>query len=79
MKAMSKDPASVHMISEWGVVSDRTVVARAMYDDLTLDLRAGLPAIKTPILLLYPDNVPIGMPAGMMEKIYRRSTRLPRP
>jgi pimeloyl-ACP methyl ester carboxylesterase len=70
MKAMSKDPASVQMISEWGAVSDRSVVARALYDDLTLDLRPGLAAIRTPIVLLYPDNVPLGVPAGMMEKVY---------
>lgn len=70
MKAMSKEPASVHMIAEWGALSDRTVVARAYYDDLTLDLRPGLPAIRTPIVLLYPDNAPLGVPAGMMEKIY---------
>jgi pimeloyl-[acyl-carrier protein] methyl ester esterase len=70
MKAMSKDPATQQMIAEWGAVSDRTVVARAMYDDLTLDLRPGLAAIRTPIVLLYPDNVPLGVPAGMMEKVY---------
>ena len=70
MKAMSKDPATVHMISEWGAVSDRRVVAQAMYDDLTLDLRPGLPAIKTPMVLVHPDNVPLGVPVGMMDKIY---------
>jgi pimeloyl-[acyl-carrier protein] methyl ester esterase len=70
MKAMSKDAATVHMVSEWGAVSDRTVVARAMYDDLTLDLRPGLAGIRTPIVLLYPDNAPLGVPAGMMEKVY---------
>jgi pimeloyl-ACP methyl ester carboxylesterase len=70
MRAMSKDPATQHMIAEWGAISDRTVVARAMYDDLTLDLRPGLAAIKTPIVLLHPDNTPLGAPAGMMEKVY---------
>jgi pimeloyl-[acyl-carrier protein] methyl ester esterase len=70
MKAMSKDAATVHLVSEWGAVSDRSVVARALYDDITLDLRPGLASIKTPIVLVYPDDVPLGMPAGMMEKIY---------
>ena len=70
MKSMSKDPATQMLVSEWGAISDRTVVGRAMYDDLTLDLREGLSAIKTPITLLYPDNAPLGVPAGMMEKIY---------
>ena len=70
MKAMSKDPATQQMIAEWGVASDRSVVARAMYDDLLLDLRPGLPAIHTPIVLPHPDNVPLGVPAGLMEKVY---------
>ena len=70
MKAMSKDPATQLLVSEWGAVSDRSVVGRAMFDDFTLDLRPGLSAIKTPITLVYPDNAPLGVPAGMMEKIY---------
>lgn len=70
MRAMSKDPATQRLVAEWGAVSDRTVVARAMYDDLTLDLRPGLPTIRTPIVLLYPDDVPMGLPAGMMAKVY---------
>lgn len=72
MKAMSKDQATRSLIAAWGAVSDRTVVARAMYEDLTLDLRPGLPAITTPITLLYPDNVPLGLAAGMMQKVYPR-------
>ncbi len=70
MRAMSKDPATQLIVAGWGVSSDRKVVGQAMYDDLTLDLRADLPKIKTPITLVYPDNTPLGTPAGMMEKIY---------
>ncbi|MFL5298374.1 MAG: alpha/beta fold hydrolase [Phenylobacterium sp.] len=70
MATMSKDPATRHMIAEWGAASDRTVVARAMYDDMTLDLRPGLAAIKTPIALVHPDNAPLGVPAGVMQKVY---------
>jgi pimeloyl-[acyl-carrier protein] methyl ester esterase len=70
MRAMSKDPATQQMIAEWGAASDRTVVARAYYDDMTLDLRPGLAAIRTPIVLLHPDNVPLGVPVGLMQKVY---------
>jgi pimeloyl-[acyl-carrier protein] methyl ester esterase len=70
MVGMSKDPATTRMIAEWGAASDRSVVARAMYDDLTLDLRPGLSSIRTPIVLVHPDDVPVGTPVGMMQKIY---------
>jgi pimeloyl-ACP methyl ester carboxylesterase len=70
MRSMSKLPDAVHMIAEWGAVSDRTVVARAMYDDLTLDLTPGLGSVKTPIVLLYPDNTPLKVPPGMMARVY---------
>lgn len=70
MRAMSKDKATQEMVADWGVLSDRTAVARAMYEDMTLDLRPGLAAIRTPILLIHPDNAPLGVPAGGMEKVY---------
>ncbi len=70
MAAMSKDPAARRMIAAWGAASDRTVVARAMYEDLLLDLRPGLDTIRTPVVLMHPDNAPLGVPAGVMEKVY---------
>jgi pimeloyl-[acyl-carrier protein] methyl ester esterase len=72
MARMSKDAATRQTIAEWGAVSDTTVVARAIYDDLTLDLRPGLAAMTTPVVLLFPDAVPVGMPAGMADPMYRR-------
>lgn len=70
MAGMSKDPAVRHTIAVWGALSDRTVVARAMYEDMTLDLRPRLASIRTPISLIHPDNAPLGVPAGVMEKVY---------
>jgi pimeloyl-[acyl-carrier protein] methyl ester esterase len=69
-RGMSKDAATRHMIAVWSARGDRTAVARAMYEDTLLDLRPGLAAVHTPMLLVHPDNVPLGMPAGMMERIY---------
>ncbi len=71
MRGMSKDPAVRRTIAEWGAASDRTVVARAYYEDMVLDLRPGLSSIKTPTILLHPDNTPLGVPAGAMETVYR--------
>ncbi|MGH6964003.1 MAG: alpha/beta hydrolase [Phenylobacterium sp.] len=63
-------PADRAMVVNWSVQSDHGVVMRALYDDLTLDLRPGLAAMTTPIVLLYPDNVPAGAPQGVMDKMY---------
>lgn len=71
MRAMSKDPAVRRTIAEWGVASDRTVVARAYYEDMILDLRPGLAAVRTPTVLLHPDNTPLGVAPGVMEGVYR--------
>lgn len=71
MRAMSKDPAVRRTIAEWGVASDRTVVARAYYEDMILDLRPGLASVRTPTVLLHPDNAPLGVAAGVMETVYR--------
>ena len=58
------------MVEKWSGDSDPSVVARAMADDIELDLRPGLSAIHTPITLLYPDNAPVGAPAGAMDRMY---------
>ncbi|HWD26823.1 MAG TPA: alpha/beta hydrolase [Rhizomicrobium sp.] len=55
-------PADQQMVLGWGHASDRAVVANAMADDMTLDLRADFPKIAVPVTLLYPDN---GAPARM--------------
>ncbi|WP_334163549.1 alpha/beta fold hydrolase [Phenylobacterium sp.] len=70
MRGMSKDAATRTLVAEWGAASDRKVVARMMYEDMVLDLRPRLGEIRTPILLLYPDNTPLNVPSGMMEKLY---------
>jgi pimeloyl-ACP methyl ester carboxylesterase len=70
IKGMVTGDADQKMAIGWGAASDSGVVARAYYDDLTLDLRPDLAAIKAPLTLLYPDNVPNGAPAGVMAKVY---------
>jgi pimeloyl-[acyl-carrier protein] methyl ester esterase len=71
MVAMSKLPERRHEIAVWGAASDRTAVARAMYEDTTLDLRPGLSAITSPMTLLHPDYTPLGVPAGTVDGTYR--------
>jgi pimeloyl-[acyl-carrier protein] methyl ester esterase len=67
---MVSGAADTQMVVGWGMASDPGVVGRAYYDDFLLDLRPGLAGLKTPLTLLYPDNVPNHAPPGMMEKVY---------
>ena len=71
MAAMSKLPERRHEVAVWGAASDRTAVARAMYEDTTLDLRPGLSAITAPMTLVHPDYTPLGAPAGAVDATYR--------
>jgi pimeloyl-[acyl-carrier protein] methyl ester esterase len=70
---MTVAPADRKTILDWTLASDRKAVASALYDDILLDLRPGLAAIRTPITMLYPDNVPVGLPAGRAEDLYAQA------
>jgi len=67
---MIKSPDGQKTALAWSVASSRSVVARAMYDLLTTDARAELPAIKTPTTLLYPYDPAMGAPTAMIDKTY---------
>jgi pimeloyl-ACP methyl ester carboxylesterase len=64
------NPLDQQLVSSWSKASNPSVVARALADDIELDLRPGLAATKTPITLLYPDNVSLNAPPGAMDAIY---------
>jgi pimeloyl-ACP methyl ester carboxylesterase len=70
MPGMATAPENRTMIVNWGMASDHSVVARAMYEDLQTDLRPDLAKITTPITLLYPDYTPVGAPPGAMNQMY---------
>ena len=67
---MIKSPEGQKTALTWSVASSQSVVARAMYDLLTTDARAELPAIKTPTTLLYPYDPAMGAPTAMIDKTY---------
>jgi pimeloyl-ACP methyl ester carboxylesterase len=55
------NPDARKSVAANSIASDRTVMANAMYEDLTTDLRPALPGIKTPATLLYPfDATAVG-------------------
>lgn len=52
ISSMVTAPQDIERVVEWGVQSDRTVVADAMYDILATDLRRSIARIKSPTLVL---------------------------
>jgi pimeloyl-ACP methyl ester carboxylesterase len=47
-------PENRARMEAWAVKADPRVTALAFYEDMTTDLRPALPAIRTPITLVYP-------------------------
>lgn len=62
--------ADKQTIIAWGMASEPSVAGRAMYDLVLLDQRPGLAAMKTPVTVVYPDNVSAGTKAGFMDQVY---------
>ena len=50
--------------------SDHKVVALAMYEDFTTDLRPRLSSMKTPTLILYAYDAAMGLPPAAMDGLY---------
>ncbi|WP_205412180.1 alpha/beta fold hydrolase [Sphingomonas crusticola] len=50
--------------------SDYKVVAAALYDDMTTDVRPDLPKITVPVTILYPWDPTSGMPQQMFDTLY---------
>ncbi len=53
---MSSTPRGNCLVNAWGKQADQRVVAQAMYDDFTADVRPDLARIAVPITLLYPQG-----------------------
>ncbi|MGI8840723.1 MAG: alpha/beta fold hydrolase [Caulobacteraceae bacterium] len=68
--SMVTSPADRARVAGWSRASDSSVVQHALADDLELDLRPGLAAIRTPITILYPDYVALGAPVGATDARY---------
>lgn len=66
----TKGPAAEAAVSA-AQASDRGVVARAFYEDLTTDLRPDLPSIRTPIVVVYPWDAGTGAAQAAVDGLYR--------
>jgi pimeloyl-ACP methyl ester carboxylesterase len=68
-----KSPQGRAEATSWAVASDKSVVARALYEDLTTDLRPRLHEIKSPVTILYAWDASSGMPQSMADGLYREN------
>jgi pimeloyl-ACP methyl ester carboxylesterase len=65
-----RDPAARVRHGEAAAASDKSVVARAMHEIVTLDLRPALAAAETPITVLYAADESTGMPAAAFDGVF---------
>jgi pimeloyl-ACP methyl ester carboxylesterase len=54
----------------WSAASDRSVVARAMFEDMTTDMRGEIAQIQTPITVLYAYDESMGFPEAAMDGLW---------
>lgn len=66
---MAATPAAQAKVAAWMKGADSRVAAEALYEDLTMDLRPDMTAIKTPITLVYPISA--AMPKERADPFYR--------
>ena len=67
-----KDPEGAKLVAQNSAASDRYVMATAMYEDVTTDLRPVLATIKTPTTLLYPyDATVLGPDPTATDALYK--------
>lgn len=68
-----KSPTGLHLVIKWALASDKSVVARATYEDMTTDLRPKLHDIKTPVTMLYPWDASAGYPQATVDVLYQQN------
>jgi pimeloyl-ACP methyl ester carboxylesterase len=67
LEEMVVSPAAAEVIKSWSRNSDPSVVMRALFEDMLLDLRPGLSGISAPVAVLFPDYVSPNVPTGLVE------------
>jgi pimeloyl-ACP methyl ester carboxylesterase len=65
-----KSPEGLKAATAAAIASNPSVTGRALYDDLTTDLRGEIAAIKTPTVMLYPWDAATGAPQEAYDTLY---------
>ena len=70
MTRLVKSPTALKAATDASIASDPSVTGRALYDDLTTDLRGEIASIKTPTVVLYPWDETTGAPQSAYDALY---------
>ncbi|MBC7668592.1 MAG: alpha/beta hydrolase [Gemmatimonadaceae bacterium] len=70
MTRLVKSPEGLKAATAAAIASDPSVTGRALYDDLTTDLRGEIAFIKTPTVMLYPWDEATGAPQAAYDALY---------
>jgi pimeloyl-[acyl-carrier protein] methyl ester esterase len=67
---LAKSASARANVTKWTAASDRTVVAKAMYEDVVTDARPLLPQIKAKTTVLYAFDSTMGVPPAAIDSLY---------
>jgi pimeloyl-ACP methyl ester carboxylesterase len=70
MGIMTKTEAARPTLLDWSMTSDRRVVAEVMSEVMVTDARPRLPAVKSPVTVLYAYDPAMGRPAAAVDAMY---------
>jgi pimeloyl-ACP methyl ester carboxylesterase len=73
MHALVKSPDGCKQATRWAIASDKSVVARAMYEDMTTDIRPQLHKIKAPVTILHAWDSLTGIPQAASDQLYQEN------
>jgi pimeloyl-ACP methyl ester carboxylesterase len=73
MHALVKSPDGCKQATRWAIASDKSVVARAMYEDMTTDIRPQLHKIKMPVTILHAWDSLTGIPQAASDQLYQEN------
>jgi pimeloyl-ACP methyl ester carboxylesterase len=71
MRSLVKSPDGYKLVTQWAVASDKSVVARAMYEAMTTDIRPQLKKIKRPVTILHAWDSLTGIPQASGDQLYQ--------
>lgn len=73
MAMMVKSEAARAAPKQWSILSDRKVMATAMYEDMLTDTRPLLPQIKAKTTVVYAYDAQMGRPADFVDGMYAKA------